>query len=78
MPSIHKDLGSIPALHKPGIVVYTHGPRTLEVEAGDPRVQGYPQLHSKFETSLGYMRYCLKRQNKNKSNLFYYDNKGKK
>ena len=27
-----------------------------EVEAGGSEVQGYPQTHSEFEASLGYMR----------------------
>lgn len=31
-----------------------------EVEAGGSGIQGYLQQHSKFETSLVYMRPCLK------------------
>ena len=35
-----------------------------EVEAGRFEVQGHSELHRKFETSLGCMRPCLKRQGK--------------
>lgn len=34
----------------------------LGVEAEGSGVQGYPQLHSKLEASLGYMRTCLKKR----------------
>lgn len=33
-----------------------HNPQTWEVEAGKLRLQGYLQLHTKFETSLDYIR----------------------
>jgi hypothetical protein len=39
-------------------------PSTWEVEAGGSEVRGYPQLHSEFEASLGYIRACLKTGNK--------------
>ena len=32
----------------------------LEREVGGSVVQGHPQLHSKVEASLGYVRACLK------------------
>lgn len=37
------------------VVVDNSDPCTWEVEAGQLGVQGYPQLYSEFDTSLGYM-----------------------
>jgi hypothetical protein len=39
---------------------------TKEVKRGGPSVQGPPQLHSEFGTSLGYMR-CYLKDGKKKS-----------
>jgi hypothetical protein len=39
-------------------------PSTLEVGTGGSGVQGQPQLHSKLEASLCYMRFCLKEMKK--------------
>lgn len=36
--------------------------KKLEVEAEISRVQGQPQLHSKFEVSLGYTRPCVEKK----------------
>lgn len=47
-------------------------PFTMEVDAGESEVHGYPQLHSEFEASLGYRRYSLKRiKNVKIYSLFY-------
>lgn len=35
-------------------------PTTWKVEARGPGIQSHPQLPSKFETSRGYVRPCLK------------------
>lgn len=41
-----------------------------EVKAGGPGVEGHPQLHSRFEASLGYMTLGLK-QTKDKDKATY-------
>lgn len=33
---------------------------SCEVETGKSEVQGNPELHSEFESRLGYMKPCLK------------------
>lgn len=35
-------------------------PSTQVIEAGESAIQGYLQLHSKFEASLIYMRLCVR------------------
>ena len=45
-----------PAAPKLGLVTHAYNPSTQEMEAGGSEVQSPPQLHSKFEASLGYMR----------------------
>jgi hypothetical protein len=42
------------------IIKYIRG-----VERRGSRVQGYPQIHSDFKVSLGYMKPCLKNRKKN-------------
>jgi hypothetical protein len=45
-----------------GVVADICNPSTQDVETGGLRVQGYPVLHSEFETRLGYIvRPYLKR-----------------
>lgn len=44
------------------MVVHACNPCTQEAEAGGQAVQGHNWLHSKFKTSLGYVRPCLKQQ----------------
>lgn len=41
------------------MVANTYNTSTWEVEAGGSRIHGQPQLLSKFEASLGYLRVCL-------------------
>lgn len=41
------------------VVVHVYNTSSQEVEAGGSGIEGYLQLHSKFETSLVYMRPCL-------------------
>lgn len=53
-----------PVPHRLGVVAYACSPSTWEVEAGMSEVQGHPQQHAKFETSLSYMRPCPKRKQK--------------
>lgn len=46
------------------VVAHLLDPSTGEVEAGESGIQGYPQLPSKSEASLDYMKsYLLKIQN---------------
>lgn len=60
---------SLPSMHKPW-VPFQHclnwmqwrtpiNPNAWVVEARKSEVQGHPQLHSKLESSLNYMKYCL-------------------
>lgn len=42
------------------IVVNTYNPITLDVKAGGSEVQRHTWLHKEFEASLGFMRPCLK------------------
>lgn len=56
LPSIHKALGSIIALHKPSMVTRACNPSTWEVQAGGSRVQSHRWLYSEFEDSLSPMR----------------------
>lgn len=42
---IAEALGSVPALHKPGMVSRHCNPNILEVEAEEPEVRGHPELH---------------------------------
>jgi hypothetical protein len=46
-----------------GIATYVYIPSIWELEEGGSGVQGHPWLHIKFEYSLDYMRYCLRRTN---------------
>lgn len=39
---------------KPRLVVYTNTSCAWKEEAGGPRAQGQPQIHSKFIVNLGY------------------------
>lgn len=47
----------------PGVEVPTCDAYNLEADAGGSGVHGHPELHSKFEASVNYMRPCP--QNKN-------------
>lgn len=51
-----------------GVAVYTHNLNTWEVEARGSDIQGQPQLHSKFEASLGYM--IISQGKQAKQNIF--------
>lgn len=43
-----------------GVYIYS-SPKALEqIEGGTSRVQDHSQPYREFETSLGYMRHCLK------------------
>lgn len=42
------------------MVAHAYNPSTWEAEARESEIQCYPQLHSKFKTSLTYMGPCLK------------------
>lgn len=44
------------------MVVRAYNLNTRDVEASQSKIHGYPQLYSKFETSLVYMKPCLIRQ----------------
>ena len=39
-----------------GMVVHDYTRSSWEAESGRPEVLGHPQLHSKFEASLGYIK----------------------
>lgn len=43
-----------------------HVTSALEKKAGGTGAQGHPQLHSRFEASLGYMKSCLKNKTNRK------------
>lgn len=45
-------------------MVHAWNSSTLEVEVAGPEVQGQPQLYNEFNTSVGYIRPCLKIQNR--------------
>lgn len=60
LPSVHKDLVSVPALGLLGTVAPMHNPSTLETEAGRPEVQHRCWLHGEFGLIFGYMGSCLK------------------
>ena len=46
------------------VVVHTSNPSTREMGSRGWRVQDQPWLSNVFEASLGYMRPCLKKRNK--------------
>lgn len=46
LPGIHKALSSVPAQHKPSMIVHTCNPSTWAVKAGRSEVQGHSQLHN--------------------------------
>lgn len=48
--------------YDPGKVAYTFKPSAWKLKAGESEVQSYCQPYSKFKTSLGYRRPCLKTQ----------------
>lgn len=35
------------------MMVQTYNPRTQEVNAGEPEIEGHPRLYSEFDLSLG-------------------------
>ena len=49
--------------NKSDMVMYACCPQFWEMEAGRSGFQGQPLLLSKCETSLGYMKPCLRRSN---------------
>lgn len=59
--TVHEALGSIPVLHKPGVVMQAV---TLALKRWRQEPPGHPQLHSEFKASLGYLRGCLKTKTK--------------
>lgn len=46
--------------HKPGVVAQTYNSKTWEVDTGGPKVQAHLPLHTNLDTSMGFMRTCLK------------------
>jgi hypothetical protein len=46
------------------MVVHIYNPSTQEMEVKEPEVQGHPCLHNDFKASLGFMRLCLKTNNR--------------
>lgn len=50
-----------PALHKTGEVAHSCNLSTWKVKAEISEVQGHPQVHDKFEVSLGCMKPCQKK-----------------
>lgn len=52
-PNMYKSPGPCPTLHKPGVMVNACNPSTCKGEARGLEVQGYPQLQSRLEASLG-------------------------
>lgn len=36
--------------------MHNGNPSTREIEAGGTKLQGYPQLHSKFKVNVGYKK----------------------
>ena len=58
LPKVSEALGSSPRT-KQGMVTYTYTPRTLEVEAGRSKVQGYLQT-KEFKANLDYVRPYLR------------------
>lgn len=62
LSGMHKVLGPIPALHKPGMMVHTCHLNPWQIEAGGAEVQGHPWPHSKSEAILSCMRSYLKRK----------------
>lgn len=57
-----------------GVVSPTCNPSSQEVEAGGFRVQGQPQLHPDFKTSLGYIRHYFRKNQKQRNKSYYYSN----
>lgn len=49
-----KTIHGVRMTHGVTMMVYVYNPRTFEVGAGIPALQGQPQLYSKLEDSLGY------------------------
>lgn len=45
---------------EPSVVTHICNHIILKVEVRASAVQGYVQLHSEFETTLGYLRLCFK------------------
>lgn len=50
----------------------TYNPRTREVEAGEPGVQGHSLLNNEYEVSQGYMRAVTNNEYTIKLNIKYY------
>lgn len=49
------------------MLVHACNPSTWKVRAGGSRIQGHPEVHCKFEASLGHMKPSPKNQNKTKN-----------
>lgn len=55
------------ALYKSDVVVHVYSPSTWEAGAAASEVQGHPQIHSKFETSVHYKNsYIIKKRRSEK------------
>lgn len=52
-----------------GMMVHIYSPSTSQKEAGESGVESKPQLQSKFEATLGYMRPTLKNKYIDKNNV---------
>jgi hypothetical protein len=56
----------IPAGNKLGMLVHAYNPRTLEVKAEGPEVQGHPRSHRELEAIPVYTTSCLSNNRKGK------------
>lgn len=62
--SMHKALGSVPVPHKPGMVAHALTPAFRKCRQEDREFKGILVSMGVFKANLGFMRPCLKRQNK--------------
>ena len=60
-------LDSIPTLRKSGVVIMFVILALERWTQEGSEVRGYPMLHGDFQSSLGYMRPCLRRENRNQN-----------
>lgn len=51
-------------IEAPGVVAYIYNPSIWGKEAEESGIQGQPQVHSKLQNSMGYIRPCLKKLQK--------------
>ena len=57
---VHQLVACLPSRHKALRFIHKTTGGTGQVETGGSGVQSHPQLHSEFETSLNYVRLCLR------------------